>query len=415
MKNIIKDKIREFYNSEEIKYLLKNSKFKVVYEILLFLISFFTSWCFANFTPAEFYGTYLFILSIISFFTFLSFVGINQALIQYVVRGYDYFLITSIKKRFYFSVLGTLAIIVYTILYKIYFELNVVILISLLIGALFFPIIHSLYSIFFFLDGKAEFKKDLIYKTTNLIILNIFLLILIFLTKNIILHFILLNITHLIVNGLFFRQCIKLIENKNKNVKLEKEALKFGFFLTKYGLITLITFNINNLIIGLIFGPNILASYIVGNGLSITIISFLKPSLSVLLTKYSKQESKISRKFITFLIIGSIILFFGTVLAIPFYIRLFFPKYLDSIKYGTVYSLIILLYPIEVVLGFYFRGKIMKKVIRNAFIIPDILNLITIIPFLLLFGIYGLIFGEIIKHLFRLIIYIANKSKIDFK
>ena len=102
-------------------------------------------------------------------------------------------------------------------------------------------------------------------------------------------------------------------------------------------------------------------------------------------------------------------------MVLPLYIQLFFPLYQDSIKYGTLYSFIILIYPLEVVFGFYFRGKIRKKVIRNALIIPDILNLIFIVPLLLVLGVFGLILTEILVHLFRLIIYLLNKSKIEFR
>ncbi len=415
MKNFIKKKFKKIIDIEDIKYILENSKYKFTYEIFFLFISFLTSWCFANLTSKEFYGTYLFIISVLSFFTFLSFFGINQALTQYVAQDYDYFLITSIRKRFFLSISGTFAIFIFAIIYNNIFRFNIVILVSLLIGGVFFPFIHSSFSINFFFDGKGEFKKDFIYRLTNLIIVNFFVLILIFLTNNITLHFILLFSTQTIINSLFLRNCIKLIENRERNLKLENEAFKYGFFLTKYGIFSFITLNLNNLIIGIIYGPNLLAIYLVGCYFPMTVINFLKPSLSVLLTKYSKKESRISKKFVILLIFGSIILFFGTLISLPFFIQILFPKYLDSVQYGVFYSFIILIYPIEVVIGYYFRGKIIKRVIRNAFIIPDILNLLFFIPLLLFFGIYGLILSEILSHFFRFIIYLVNKSKIEFK
>jgi len=66
-------------------------------------------------------------------------------------------------------------------------------------------------------------------------------------------------------------------------------------------------------------------------------------------------------------------------------------------------------------LGYYFRGKVERKIIRNAQIIPDILSLILTVPLLLFIGIYGLILAEFLRHFLRLIVYAIYRKKIEFE
>ena len=414
MKNLIKKRISNLLKNGDIRYLFKYSRYKLSFEITFFIVGFLITWCFGNFTSPEFYGTYLFITSTIIFFSFLSFAGINQSLIQSVASGYDYFFTTSIRKIFQYSFLGTLTIFAYTTIYSTFVEFDFVVLISLFIGSIFFPISSALSVYHFFLDGKGEFKRDLIYRLINYLVVVLLLLGLIFLTKNLILHFLLLNIIHLITNFYFTRSCLKKIRRSQKNFILDRNALKFGLYLTKYGIITLICLNINNLIIGFYYGPIILAFYTIGKGLSSKINTLIKPTFSVLLTRYSQKGSKVSKAFFLYLVIGSISLFFMIILILPMYLKVLFPDYIESINYGIAYSFITLIMPIVVVFGYYFRGKVEIKIIRNAQIIPDILSLILLIPLLLLFGIYGLILGEFLRYFLRLIIYFIYRKKIEF-
>ncbi len=414
MKNILKKRFPKFSGDENIRYLFKNSRYKLFFELTFFIVGFLITWCFGNFTSPEFYGTYLFITSTIIFFSFLSFAGINQSLIQSVASGYDNFFTMSIKKVFQYSFLGTLTIFTYTIIYSTFVEFDFPILISLFIGSLFFPISNALGIYHFLLDGKGEFKKDLIYRLINYLFVVLLLLILIFLTKNLILHFLILNIIHLIINLYFTRSCLKRIDKNRKNLTLDRKALKYGLYLTKYGIITLICLNINNLIIGFYYGPSILAFYTIGKGLSSKINTLIKPSFSVLLTRYSQKGSKVSKAFFVYLILGSICLFCVIILILPIYLKVLFPDYIESVNYGIAYSFITLIIPIVVVFGYYFRGKVERKIIRNAQTIPDILSLILLIPLLLLIGIYGLILVEFLRHFLRLIIYTIYRKKIEF-
>ena len=414
MKKLLKKLFPTLYENGDLRYLYKNSRYKLYFEILFFIVGFFITWCFGNFLSPEFYGTYLFITNTIQFFSFLSFSGINQSLIQSVASGYDRFYITATKKIFLYSISGTIALLIYGMMYSVLIDYNPVILISLIIAGVFFPFMNSMNNYQFFLDGKSDFKRTLRFRLINYLILVTFLILLIFVIKNLVIYFILVSGVQLLANIYFTKICINQIKSKQRDAILETKALKYGINLTKFGIITLICLNINNLIIGFFYGPSALAFYTIGKGLPSKIGVFIKPSFSVLLTRYSEKETNISKRFFILLIIGSILLFLGILFLMPFYLQILFPAYVTAMNYGIAYSFIILLIPIVVVLGYYFRGKTDIKVIRNAQVIPDILSLILIIPLLLLFGIYGLILDEFLRFFFRIIIYVLYRKKIDF-
>ena len=411
----IRKRFLNLFKDEDFNYVMSFGKFKLLYQILFVILGFFTTYIFANSTSSNFYGTYLFIISSISFFTFFSFAGFNQSLTQSVANGYDYFLITAMKKVFKYSLLGSLAIFLFTIYYALNIEYNLIVIICLTIGGIFFPTSASLVQYQPFLNGKGKFKQDLIYRLSNLFLTYCLIFLLVLLTKNFILHFLILNGVLTTSNFFFTKSCKKSIENKEKNLKLDYEASKYSIFLTKYGILALIYTNLNYVIIGIIYSPSKLAYYSIGIQLILYVVNFSKPLFSVLLTKYSQEDSKLSKKFIFIVIVGSLILFLLINISLPIYLQILFPTYIESVNYGKLYSLILLIVPINIVFGYYFRGKVKKKIIRNAMFIPDMLGLIILIPIMILFEIYGLILVEILRHLGRFIIYLLNIKKFEFR
>jgi len=195
---------------------------------------------------------------------------------------------------------------------------------------------------------------------------------------------------------------------------VEKEASIFGLFMTKYEVFGIICQNINYLIIGIIYNPSVLAFYLIGIRLPLYTSRFFRTALSVQLPKYSQEDSKISKRIFYFIILVSIILFLANFLITPLFIQIFFPIYNSSINYGQLYSFILLIYPVNILLNYYFRGKIDKKIIRYSKLYPEIINLISIYPLFLLFGLYGLIISEFFRYISESIIYFRNYRNIYF-
>ncbi|MBY9006437.1 MAG: oligosaccharide flippase family protein, partial [Candidatus Lokiarchaeota archaeon] len=410
----IPKRIKKLAKDDDLNYILKNSRYDVFIQILQFIIGFFISWVLANYTSFELYGNYLLIISIPNFFAFLSFGGIQVSLIQSTSKGYDYFFITSIKKILLYTQLGSLAVIVYSIIYSYFIGFDSVIFISLIISGFYFPFLCLSLLNQNFLFGKEEYKKRFWFSIVKISISNILLIFLVIFLKNLIFYFLLQSIILGLTSFYFIKSSLKLIENKERDLDQDQKSLKYGLMLTKYGIIPLIAANINSVVIGLFFGPVTLAFYTIGISLTNKIILLARPSLSTLLTKYSKEGSKLSKNFIIYLVAFSFILFLGVLIILPTFLQILFPRYLDSISYGIFYSFILLIFPIIIVFGYYFRGKVEQRIIKIVSIIPNVIGLALVIPFLMVFGIYGLILNEFLKNIIILLIYLKNIKKIEF-
>lgn len=409
-------RIKKLFNKyyvDDIQYFVSSAKFKIIYQFIVFSSGFLITWLFANSTSSEFYGNYLFILSIGSFFSFLSFSGIAGSIQQSVASGYEHFYISGMKSMFKYSIFGSIAIFLFSISYLFFLDVQISVLFSLYILGLFFPFLSALSVYHFYLEGKLHFKKDFYYRLISLVIQDSLLLLLIFLTRNLILHFFLTNIFLLILNIKFTRLCIKSLSSESIIIEQETKALKYGFFLTKIGFLGTISVNINNLLIGIIFNPATLAFYIIGIGLPNKLLNLIRPSLSTLLSKYSKKEAKIRKSFIVFIISLSLFLSLGVIIILPFFMKILFPDYLDSTIYGFLYAFLILIVPITTAFGYYFRGKTDKKSIRSIVLYPNIFKLVFLVPFLFYFGIFGIIFSEYLLWIIRLIILLISLKRKD--
>lgn len=82
MKRKFNIQFKRLLKDKEVRYLFKNSSYKMSFQGVSIIVGFFISWCFGNFTSVEFYGNFLFINSIFAFFWILSFTGIQQSLLQ---------------------------------------------------------------------------------------------------------------------------------------------------------------------------------------------------------------------------------------------------------------------------------------------------------------------------------------------
>ena len=402
----IKNLFNKYYH-KDIQYFISTGKYKLIYEIISFAFGFVISIIFANLTTSDFYGSYLFILSIVSFFSFLTFSGILSSVYQSIANGYENFYISGIKKIFKLSFLSTFAISGFALFYFSFIEENYVIFVSLLILSAFVPFSLRYRAYHYYLDGKQLFKRDFQYRLLILTLQESLLIILIFIIQNVILYFIVYNSLSLIINYLITKACIRNITSAIEPER-EKAAFNYGFFLTKISILALITSNINNVIIGLVFSPATLAFYIIGINLPNKLLNAIKPTFSTLLAKYSKEGTKIGKTFLGFTIIVSVLLFLGVILILPTFIIIFYPKYTSSIPFGILFSFILLFQPTALIFGYYFRGKADKKAIRFNDITSNLFKLVFLVPFTIFFGIYGLILIDIFQMILRDILYIIS-------
>ncbi|MFX0139446.1 MAG: hypothetical protein ACFFDN_37745, partial [Candidatus Hodarchaeota archaeon] len=111
----------------------------------------------------------------------------------------------------------------------------------------------------------------------------------------------------------------------------------------------------------------------------------------------------------------SILIYIGIIIILPLYINFLFPKYQKSIMYGNLYAIILILNPFNELISFYFRGQEQKKIMKYQAIYPQVIMLLLLIPFILLLGIFGIIYVEIIRQITLLFILLLNINKLKLK
>ena len=125
-------RLLKYYYHKDVQYLIKQGRYKLFQQLLIFGSSFLLMWYMANYTSKEFLGSYQFIITTLGMLMIFSFPGIKDSILQSVARGYDYSLIKGTKKAMKFSLLGSLVFLVisgYYFLFRFDNEMSIVFLI----------------------------------------------------------------------------------------------------------------------------------------------------------------------------------------------------------------------------------------------------------------------------------------------
>lgn len=346
----IKQKIKhllrqlEKYTKTDMVYLIKGGSWLMLGQIVSTIASFLLAIAFANLLPKETYGTYKYVLSLASILAIPTLSGINISLTRAIAKGYEGSFIPSLKTKIRWGLLGGLASIILAGYY--YINGNIDLTISFLIAAIFLPFMDSLSIYNSFFEGKKLF--DISTKFTIFIrIISIGAMILVlFLTNNI--FFIL--ITYFVSNTLLRFMVLKVTLKKFKlNNREDPKTALYGKHLSLTGAMATVANNIDKILLWYFLGPIQLAIY---SFATVPIIHFqkaLKTTESLAFPKLASQKKEILKKtLISKLLKFSAVLIIPVVLYIllaPYFYKLFFPQYLESIKYSQYFVLILLLFP----------------------------------------------------------------------
>ncbi len=364
------------------------------------------------------FGEYQFFIVILETLAIFALPGMDTALVQSAARSYDKSLIDTTLIKIKWSIMGSIALIILSIYFKI---LNIGNTsnswIYLLLAALFFPFIYSLQSGFFYLQAKQKFNLYSKYLTSHFIIIHLFLISSIILTKDILI-IILTYISATSISGLFFYIKIKK-KFINEIIKSQKdpELFKFGFKINLITLIPLITSHADKIILAYLLGFKTLAIYTITLAFPSQIRLIIKPITKMILPKLSlvKDKSatyKFLRGKLIYIILFSITIILIGILLSPYIIRFLFPlNYNSAIIYAQLLFLSYLFtIPTHIFNQFLISQKKTKSIFKlNLYIDLSKLGLFALlIP---LFGIMGAIISLIISNYlgFGLSLYFSKK------
>lgn len=409
----MKEKIKDWllwsqkYTQADMLYLAHGGFWSALGFLINSLLSLLLVVAFANLLPKETYGIYKYIMSLAGALGFLTFTGMNNAVIQAVSRGYEGALKHAMKIQLRWNFLFLIGTSILGSYYL--FKGNNTFSTSLFIIGIIFPLSTAFNTYGAFLIGKKEFKKISIYSIlTELFRIGIMIFIL-FLIKNIVLIITAYMISGLLPNIYFYYRVKKLPKSEVENTEeKQQEALfKYGAHLSIVSIFGTISQHIDKIVLFQFLGPIQLATYYLATAMPDRIKGFSKAIMNVVFPKLATKnlielkETFYSRLFQS-LILGSILAGIYILLA-PLLFKYLFPKYLPSIFYSQLLSLnLILILPLTY-FAYVLQSQKLVKSIYQISVTGNIVEISLYITMGAIWGIIGVILAAILSNLFMIL------------
>jgi len=401
----------EKYTETDMVYLAKGSFWWILGRAVLLLLGLVIMMAFARWLPKETFGAYQYILSIVAILAIFSLPGIDTALVRTVAKGYEKVFLLCSKTKFRWSLIVLIGCFAIAGWYL--FHQNFILGVSFLIAGIFFPFV-SVFNLFApFWHAKKNFailaKYQVLLKLLSLLIL----LPVIFFSDNLILIILAFFASSTIFGAIFFKLTLNQINQQNTDKEQEKETISYGKHLTLMSALSHFSAHIDKIIIWQLLGPIPLAIYAFAQ-LPLQKIQEIIPIAPLAFPKLAEKNIKeikkeIFRKFLK-LFLFSIPLTILIIFLAPFFYKILFPDYLESILYFQVLALSLVFIPFQL-LGISLVAEIQKRALYiTSFSVPllQIILFLILVPF---FEIWGIIFAILITQLFGnfLVLYFFRK------
>ena len=357
---------------------------------------------FANELSKEVYGNYKYILSLFSLLSLASLPGMETAIARSVAKGYEGSFLPAVKSKIKWGLIGTVGALILGFYY--FSKGNYLFAIPLFICSIFIPFFDSMGLYDAFLKGKKRFYDSSKYQTITQITSTLVLILAVFFTEK--LYFIILAyfLPKTVLRLIFTKKTANSVSNQS----IEPGAISFGKHVSIIRIINSFASNINNVAMFQLLGNKNLATYSFAVAPTEQARGFIGIIDSLLLPKMAvKERWQLSLKlfglkitpFILSVTIG-IIIYIG--FAQKFY-EIFFPNYIESVKYSQIYSASLLFTAINTLFFSILKGfKLIKEM--HVLNILDITMNILGLPFIYFFGIYGMIFSVIFSKVIQMIL-----------
>ncbi|OJI07229.1 hypothetical protein BK005_01990 [bacterium CG10_37_50] len=394
----------EKYFKTDMVYLTKGSFWVSIGHIASTLSGLALSLAFANLLPSATYGTYKYILSIAGILTIPTLSGLDGAVSQAIMKGYDGSFWEAYKTKMRWGILAGIGSLFVAIYY--FLAGDQTLFISFLIAAFFLPImdIFNLYGAILY--GKKDFRSNYIFY----IIVQVFsvacLVVTLFLTKNIFLILLAYFLPLTIIRYVMLRWTIRI---HHLNNKIESGTLNFGKHISLMNVIGIIAGQIDKILVFHFIGAVELAIYSFAIALPEQIRSLSKGIFNVGMPRLAeiKDEIQLKRslrqKTITLTIIFSLITIVY-ILCAPIIYQLLFPKYLASIGLSQLYSIGLITIPAISILSMKYTLEKNIKILYYSNVGSGLFNIILSFILISNFGLIGAVLKNTLSWIFLMIL-----------
>lgn len=386
------------YTGTDNVYLAKGGFWLIFGQMISMAIAFFSAVAFANLLNPTVYGDYKYVLSIAELLEITTLVGVGTAINQAVARNLEGSFYTGFKTKLKWGVLGSLIALGVAVYY--FLKGNIILPLPLVVVAVFLPLLNASHVFTAFLGGKKLFGVQIRYTVFSQIISVGTMIAALMLTKNLLW----LITVYFVANtstSYFFYLLTKIKFKPNKNEDLQTPS--YGKHLSLMGVISSVANRLDSLMLFNLIGPAQLAIYSFAMIIPQQIENMLGNVETLVFPKIASKpqeeiRSSLIKKFWKFaFLIGGVIVI--AIIVIPYFYKIFFPQYLDSIRYSQVFMISLISLPITI-LGTAFKAKMMKKelYIMKSGSFVKIALMAILIP---LYGIWGAVIAVIGTEIFK--------------
>jgi O-antigen/teichoic acid export membrane protein len=386
----------EKHTKTDMVYLASGAFWGNFNSVILAGLSFVASILFAHFLTKEHYGTYQYILSIASLIGATTLTGMNSAITRAVARGHEGEYRKSVRYQIKASIVPFILGIAVAAWY--YIHGNYALAIAFVWVAIFLPLGSAFNTWAALLGGRKMFRVGSYYGLFNNLLSSIPVLCAIYFTQDFL--WVLGVNYYFVFLSSFILYKFSLTHLKPNNTE-DTETLPYGTHLSFMAILGTLAAQLDSFLIFHFIGSAALAIYSFATIIPERLAGILKFIPGIAMPKLAEKTEEevrtiIKKKIWVFLaLIGVVIV--GYALLSPIVFKTFFPTYTDSILLTQVYSLSFLsLAAIMLQTALTSQRKTKELYVVN--VTMPIVRIILLTSLLFFFGIWGLLWAQIISN-----------------
>lgn len=370
-------------------YFSKGGFWLVLGQIILAGIGFASAVVFANFLPPEEYGNFRYIISVASIIGSLSLSGLGVAVSGATARGNEGSLPYAFKTVLTWSWIMVLAGACAAAYY--FFKGNVLLGTGMLLAGATSPflIAGSLYDSFF--EGKKIFSTRTLYSVVRNAVPVFSVITAVLLTQNIYIILITYFLSNTLVSVLLYTRALK---KHVENTAVETELVKNGMHVSFMNFIGTLATHMDRVLIFTMIGGTPLALFSFAQAPLTYVQTGFQMIKSMMFPKFATRgideiKQNAGTKFIQLLIVAVLLTTIYWFLS-PFFFRIFFPNYMDSVALTQWLALVLLATPFIVYGQALLAHKRHKElhIVRISVLVAKVAGLLILIP---LYGLMGVV------------------------
>ncbi len=390
----------EKYTKTDMVYLAHGSFWLSGSGVVTAAVSFGLALAFANLLPQETYGNYKYVLTIFGILCVTCLRGMDTVVTQAAARGNDGAVVSGLFAKMRWSTLGSAGALA-AALYYYFYGGNATLALSLVIAAVFIPLMEPFGIFNAVLVGKKDFKLSSILGTLGQLVAALALLPVLVLTKNPVFIFAaycaIWTVTRL--GSLLFT-----LRKFPPNDRHEARASPYALHSSVVGATAILIGSIDSILVFHYLGAAQLAMFTFATAPVQHARTILNTPTVLAIPKLATQSNADIKKILykrsgALFLIGIGIAAVYSVLAYPFF-HIFFPQYIDVVPYSILFSLTIVFQ-----VGNAFVGPVINS---RATLIPHRLIYLWNIPSVVIagsaillipvFGLWGAMVGQVLSY-----------------